>query len=354
MQALVYRGPGSIALEVRPEPVLKDPTDAIVRLTSTSICGTDLHIMRGDVPTIPEGRILGHEGVGVVEAVGTSVRDFSPGDRVLISLITSCGHCDYCRRGMPSHCRSGGWLLGNTLDGTQAERVRIPFADNGLHALPSSVSDGAAVMLSCNLPTSLECGVMAAQIRPGDRVAIVGAGPVGLATIMAAELFSPSQIIVVDYDLHRLELALALGATATVAGTGQEALGEILGLTHGEGVDAAIEAVGTAGTFEFCQSILAPGGHLANVGVHGHPAPLHLERLWAANVTLTTQLVDAQTTARLLSMVVSGRLKPERLISHRYALSEAVQAYRTFGMAASQHAVKILLEVSEPPVGANR
>ena len=343
MKALVYRGPGHIALEVRPDPRLLDATDAIVRLAATSICGTDLHILKGDVPTIPDGRILGHEGVGTVESVGADVKDFHPGDRVLISLVTSCGRCDRCRRGMPSHCRHGGWVLGNTIDGTQAELVRIPFADNGLHLLEASIDAGSAVLLSCNFPTSLECGVMAAHVKPGDRVAVVGAGPVGLALVLTCGLYSPAQLIVIDPDEHRLEAALTLGATHGVAATGVSAVEKVLALTHGAGVDAAIEAVGIPATFEVCQSILAPGGHLANVGVHGLPVSLHLERLWASNLTLTTQLVDASTTSVLLEMVRTGRINPGPLISHRFEFAQILAAYDTFANAAREHAMKVIL-----------
>lgn len=343
MRALVYHGPGKIALENRPNPELAAPTDAIVRLTAASICGTDLHILHGDVPAIPDGRILGHEGVGIVEAVGTEVQDFRCGDRVLISLNTSCGRCDFCRRRMPSHCRQGGWILGNSIDGTQAELVRIPFADNGLYHLGPVIADEAAVLLSCCFPTSLECGVMAAEVKPGDRVAIVGAGPVGLATLMACQLSSPAMTVMVDLDSHRLETALSLGATHVVDSSGSDAAEKILALTQGQGFDVAVEAAGQSATFDLCQSILAPGGHLANVGVHGGPVCLHLERLWATNITLTTRLVDAYTTPTLLAMVGSGRLDPHRLVSHRFGFSDILQAYETFGHAAQHQAVKVVL-----------
>ena len=345
MKALVYHGPGLIALEDRPDPVLLEASDAIVRLTATSICGTDLHILKGDVPTIANGRILGHEGVGTVERVGADVKNFHPGDRVLISVVTSCGRCDRCRKGMPSHCRHGGWMLGNSLDGTQAELVRIPFADNGLHLLDANIDAGAAVLLSCNFPTSLECGVLAARVKPGDRVAIVGAGPVGLAAVLACGLYSPAQILVIDPDGHRLEAALALGATHGIPATGTAAVERVLALTHGAGVDAAIEAVGLPGTFEVCQAILAPGGHLANVGVHGLPVSLHLELLWASNLTLTTQLVDASTTPTLLELVRTGRLDPGRLVSHRLEFARILSAYDTFGNAARERAVKVILNL---------
>jgi alcohol dehydrogenase len=349
MKALVYAGPGLISVEDRPDPVVFHPADAVVRLTAASLCGTDLHILRGDVPTVASGRILGHEGVGVVETVGSDVGSFRPGDRVLVSLNTSCGRCDFCRKGMPSHCRHGGWNLGNTIDGTQAQRVRVPYADTGLHPLPDGVDDEAAVLLSCCFPTSYECGAVAGQVKPGDRVAIVGAGPVGLATLLACRLFSPLQIIVIDLDDHRLEAALALGATQVVDSTGETAIERVMALTNGEGVDVAVEAVGLPATFDLCQSILAPGGHLANVGVHGGPVSLHLNRLWAANITLTARLVDALSTPMLVKLVETGRLSPRVLISHRFAFTDVLKAYDTFGRAADNRAVKVVLSFDHLP-----
>jgi len=343
MMALVYRGPNQLALEERPRPTVEQPTDAIVRITTTTICGTDLHIRHGDVPTILPGRILGHEGVGVVDAVGESVSSIRTGERVLISLITSCGRCSFCRKAMYSHCRTGGWLLGNRIDGTQAEYVRVPLADTGLYALPDAVGDEAAVLLSCILPTGLECGAMNAQVKPGDAVAIIGAGPVGLATLLTAQLYSPAAIVMIDLDDHRLQVARSLGATQTVNSADGTAVAQVMALTHGTGVDVAIEAVGIPATFDLCQEIIAPGGRIANVGVHGTPVTLHLERLWAANITLTTRLVDAATTPMLLGMIQSGRLDAGRLVSHRFPLAAILEAYETFGDAARQRAIKVLI-----------
>lgn len=343
MQALVFHGPQSIALEERPRPVLMEATDAIVRITTTTICGTDLHIVKGDVPTIADGRILGHEGVGIVEEVGANVFNFHPGDKVLISLITSCGRCSFCKKAMYSHCRTGGWLLGNIIDGTQAEYVRIPLADTGLYLLPPEVDDEAAVMLSCILPTGLECGVLNGQVKPGDIVAIIGDGPVGLATLLLAQLYSPAEIIVVGHHHNRLEVARSLGATRTVDSSDGKAVERIMALTKGAGVDVAIEAVGVEATFDICQAIIAPGGHLANVGVHGKPVALHLERLWSANITLTTRLVDAGSTPMLLQMIQSGRLDAKKLVSHRFDLSEIIKAYDIFGNAAQERAIKVVI-----------
>jgi alcohol dehydrogenase len=343
MKALVFHGPGKIALEDRPKPMIQKPTDAIVRITATTICGTDLHIVKGDVLSVTDGRILGHEGVGIIDEAGKDVENFHKGDKVLISLITSCGRCSFCKKGMYSHCLNGGWLLGNKIDGTQAEYVRIPLADTGLYALSPEIDNEAAVMLSCILPTGLECGALNGQVKPGDIVAIIGAGPVGLAALLTARLYSPAQIIMVDLDDHRLEVARALGATQVVNSADGKAAERIMELTKAAGVDVAIEAVGIPATFDICQAIIAPGGRIANVGVHGKSVELHLERLWSSNVTIATRLVDAGTTAMLLKMVDSGRLDAKKLVSHRYPLSEMLKAYATFRNAAKEGAVKVVI-----------
>jgi alcohol dehydrogenase len=343
MKALVFHGPDSLALEDKPKPTIIQATDAIVRIIATTICGTDLHILKGDVPTVTDGRILGHEGIGIIEEVGAEVMGFHEGDKVLISLITSCGRCNFCKKAMYSHCVNGGWLLGNSIDGTQAEYVRIPFADNGLYLLPPEVDDEAAVMLSCILPTGLECGTLKGQVKPGDKVAIVGAGPVGLAALLTAQLYSPAEIVMIDIDDNRLEVARSFGATQVVNSSDGKAVERVMALTQAAGVDVAIEAVGLSATFNICQAIIAPGGHIANVGVHGKSVELHLESLWASNITLTTCLVNAGTTSMLLRMVQSGRLDAKKLVSHRFELSEIIKAYNTFGNAAKEHALKVVI-----------
>jgi alcohol dehydrogenase len=343
MKALVYHGPDHIALEDKEKPVIEKASDAIVRITTTSICGTDLHILKGDVPTVTDGRILGHEGVGIIEETGKSVTGLHAGDKVLVSLITSCGSCSYCKKGMYAHCKNGGWLLGNTIDGTQAEYVRIPFADNGLYLLPPEADSEAAVMLSCNLPTGLECGVIKGQVKPGDTIAIVGAGPVGLAVLLTARLYSPSSIIMIDVDNNRLETARMFGATTVINNTDGNAVQQVMALTQGIGADVVIEAVGLTSTFNVCQSIVAAGGHIANVGVHGKPVELHLEKLWSTDITLTTKLVDAGTTPLLLKMVLSGKLDAKKLASHRFKFTDILTAYKTFENAAKEHALKVVI-----------
>ena len=343
MQALVYGGPGQKAWRARPRPVLRDPGDAIVRITTTTICGTDLHILKGDVPTVTPGRILGHEGVGVVESVGSAVTNFHKGDKVLIACISACGICDLCRKGMYSHCRTGGWILGNTIDGTQAEFVRTPHADTSLYHLPADADEEAVVMLSDILPTAFECGVLNGKVQPGDNVAIVGAGPIGLAALITAQFYSPSSIVMIDTDANRLRVSRQLGATAVIDNSDGKAVESAMALTHGEGVDVAIEAVGVPATFDICQAILAPGGRLANIGVHGKPAELHLEKLWDRNIGITTRLVDTAAIPMLLKLVQSGRLKPAQLVTHRFALGEIMKAYETFGHAAQEQALKVVL-----------
>jgi alcohol dehydrogenase len=344
MKALVYRGPGKKALEHCQRPKVTAPTDAIVKITNTTICGTDLHILKGDVPTCKPGRILGHEGVGVVDSVGAGVTSFRPGDRVLISCITACGKCEYCRKGMFSHCTTGGWILGNEIDGTQAEYVRIPHADTSLYRFPEGVEEEALVMLSDILPTGFECGVLNGKVQPGDTVAIVGAGPIGLAALLTAQFYSPAEIIMIDLDDNRLEIAKRFGATATVNSKNSDAVAQVMRMTGDRGVDAAIEAVGIPATFVLCEDIVAPGGTIANIGVHGVKADLHLERLWSHNITITTRLVDTVTTPMLLKTVQAGKIDPKRLITHRFRLDEILQAYDTFGRAADTRALKVLIE----------
>jgi len=343
MKALVYGGPGQRAWQPAPKPVIREPGDAIVRITASTICGTDLHILKGDVPSVTPGRILGHEGVGVIEAVGAQVSSFKPGDRVLISCISACGICDSCRKGMYSHCRTGGWILGNTIDGTQAEYVRTPHADTSLYHLPAEVTDEAAVMLSDILPTSFECGVLNGQVKPGDTVAIVGAGPIGLAALLTAQFFSPTEIVMVDVDDNRLQVAKQFGATKLINSADGTAAERIMALTGGAGVDVAIEAVGIPATFDICQSILSAGGRLANIGVHGKPVELRLEKLWDRNVAITTRLVDTAAIPMLLKLVIAGKLQPAQLVTHRFALADVMTAYDTFGNAASERALKVVL-----------
>ncbi len=344
MKALVYLGPGRKALEDRPKPELEASGDAIVKVGKTTICGTDLHILKGDVATCAPGRILGHEGVGVVDSVGQGVTAFKPGDRVLISCISACGKCDYCRRGMYSHCTTGGWILGNEIDGTQAEYVRIPHADTSLYPIPEGADEEALVMLSDILPTGFECGVLNGKVAPGSTVAIVGAGPIGLAALLTAQFYSPAQVIMIDLDDNRLEVARRFGATGAINSTDGKAAEAVKALTGGLGVDAAIEAVGVPATFLLCQDIVAPGGVIANIGVHGAKVDLHLERLWSQNISITTRLVDTVTTPMLLKTVQSGKIDPTLLITHRFKLDQILDAYETFGHAADTHALKVIIE----------
>ncbi|MDR6288155.1 MULTISPECIES: zinc-dependent alcohol dehydrogenase family protein [Inquilinus] len=343
MRAFVYRGPGSKAVEDRPKPEIQAPGDAIVRMVKTTICGTDLHILKGDVATCAPGRILGHEGVGVIDSVGPGVTNFRPGDRVLISCISSCGTCENCRRGMYSHCTTGGWILGNRIDGTQAEYVRTPHADTSLYPIPDGADEEALVMLSDILPTGFECGVLNGKLAPGSTVAIVGAGPIGLAALLTAQFYSPAQIIMIDLDDNRLAVAKQFGATHVVNSRGGGVAEDVRVLTGGRGVDTAIEAVGVPATFLLCQDIVGAGGTIANVGVHGQKVDLHLERLWSENITITTRLVDTVTTPMLLKTVQSGKIDPARLVTHRFPFDRILDAYATFGRAADTKALKVII-----------
>jgi alcohol dehydrogenase len=345
MKALVYHGRGQKKLEDRPMPRIAAATDAIVKVTKTTICGTDLHILKGDVASCAPGRILGHEGVGVIAEAGAGVTVFQPGDPVLISCISSCGKCEYCRRGMYSHCTTGGWILGNSIDGTQAEYVRIPHADTSLYRIPPGADEEALVMLSDILPTGFECGVLNGKVQPGGTVAIVGAGPVGLAALLTAQFYAPAEIIMIDLDDNRLAVATQFGATRTVNSDDGQAAASVMKLTGGRGADTAIEAVGIPATFELCEEIVAAGGTIANIGVHGAQAALHLERLWDRNITITTRLVDTVSTPMLLKTVQAGKLDPKRLITHRFKLEAILAAYETFAQAADAKALKVIIEV---------
>ncbi len=348
MKALVYHGPGKRAWENKPRPTIHEAGDAIVRITTSTICGTDLHILKGDLPAVTDGRILGHEGVGVIEQVGTSVSEFHPGDKVILSCVTACLKCDFCRRNMYSHCRHGGWILGNTIDGTQAEYVRIPQADGSLYHFPVDGDEEAMVMLSDILPTGFECGVLNGQVKPGETVAIIGAGPVGLAVLLTAQFYSPGAIFMIDLDDKRLAVAKKFGATTLINSSDGHAAHQVMELTEGAGVDVAVEAVGLPATFAICQAIVAAGGRIANVGVHGKPVELHMEKLWDRNISISTRLVDTVTTPMLLKVVRSGRLQPSKLVTHRFAMNDIMKAYDTFANAAKDGVLKVVLTNGAP------
>jgi len=343
MKALVYEGPGKKSWTDKPQPKIKQPGDVIVKILKTTICGTDLHILKGDVPEVTPGRILGHEGVGEIVEVGANVSQFKKGDHVLISCITSCGHCEYCRKGMYSHCKDGGWILGHLIDGVQAEYARIPHADNSLYKVPKGMDEEALVMFSDILPTGFECGVLNGRVQPGDTVAIVGAGPVGLAALLTAQFYSPAEIVMIDLDDNRLEVARKFGATRTINSGREDVKKTILQMTGDIGVDTAIEAVGVPPTFELCEAIIAPGGTIANIGVHGKGVTLHLEELWARNISITTRLVDTVTTPMLLKTIQSKKLDAGKLITHRFKLHDILIAYDTFQHAGEEKSLKVIL-----------
>jgi alcohol dehydrogenase len=344
VKAAVYHGPGSIRWDEVARPLILDDTDAIVRVDATTICGTDLHILKGDLPSVTAGRIIGHEAVGTVEKVGPAVKTVKVGDHVLVSCVTACGACSYCRAGHSGQCLGGGgWILGNEIDGTQAEYVRVPFADNSTYPVPAGLTDEAVLMLSDILPTAYEVGVLNGGVRPGDVVAVVGAGPIGLSAILGAKLFSPSKIVAIDMSAVRLDAAKQFGADVVFNNTDEDPIEFVRGLTDGLGADVAIEAVGVSATFELAVDLVRPGGHVANIGVHGAPATLHLERIWDRDLTITTGLVDAYSTSTLLRLVASGEIDPSRFITHTFALEDCMTAYDTFGRAAETGALKVVL-----------
>ena len=349
MKALVYHGPGTKAWEDVPDPVIIEPTDIIVRTETTTICGTDLHILKGDVPAVTPGRILGHEGVGTVVETGSAVSTVQVGDRVIISCISACGACSYCHQGLYAHClaeegASGiGWIFGHLIDGTQAELVRVPFADNSVYKIPAGVTDEAAVMLSDILPTGFEIGVRYGRVKPGDVVAVVGAGPVGLAAMMTAGLYGAARVIALDLDANRLSEARSFGATDTVNSGDADWIDQVVAMTDGFGVDVAIEAVGIPATFDACTKIVRPGGSVANVGVHGAPVELALQDLWIMDLSITTGLVSTSTTSMLLKLVAQHKLVAEKFATHHFTFDQFLDAYETFGKAAETKALKVVI-----------
>lgn len=344
MKAIVYHGVGQRSWEDVPDPTIQEPTDAIVRVDAVTICGTDLHILKGDVPAVTDGRILGHEAVGTVTEVGDGVSNLSPGDRVLVSCITSCGRCGYCREGSYSQCQGGGgWILGHLIDGTQAEYVRVPFADTSTHPIPDGVSDEETLMVADILPTGYEVGVLNGEVSPGDTVVVVGAGPIGLAAMMGARLYAPARIVAVDLADQRLEAARRFGADTTLNPQRDDVPAKVREMTGGLGADVAMEAVGVPATFEQCAEVIRPGGRLANLGVHGAPATLHLETLWIKNVTIRTGLVDTFATPQLLRLLGMGRLDVGQFVTHRFSMADFEEAYDVFADAGETGALKVVL-----------
>jgi alcohol dehydrogenase len=343
MKALVYGGPGKIEWKDTHMPHIEKPTDAVVKILKTTICGTDLGILKGKVPSVKPGTTLGHEGIGIIEEIGLAVKNFKKGAHVIISCITADGTCEYCKKQMYSHCEDGGWILGNLINGTQAEYVRIPHAANSLYAIPENANEEGLVMLSDILPTGHEIGVINGCVKPGDTIAIVGAGPIGMAALLTAQFYSPAKIYMIDVDENRLELAKKFGATDTINSEKEDAVKRIMSETK-DGVDVSIEAVGLPATFDICQNIVRPGGHVANIGVHGHSVDLQIQNLWIKNITITMGLVNTNTTPMLLKTVSSGKIDPQKLITHHFKLDEILKAYEVFGNASKEKAMKVIIE----------
>jgi alcohol dehydrogenase len=353
MNALVYHGPGQRAWESVPDPEILQPTDAIVRIDAATICGTDLHILKGDVPEVQPGTVLGHEAVGTIVEVGSAVTTFSAGDHVLLSCITSCGRCRFCKEAHYGLCTGGGgWILGHLISGVQAEYARIPFVDTSAYEVPEGLTDEQVLFLADILPTAYEVGVLNGRVRPGDVIAIVGAGPIGLAAVLTAKLYTPATVVAIDLADARLEQAQAFGADVTINNGRDDAVAKLLEQTEGLGVDVAMEAVGVPETFELCADIVRPGGHVANIGVHGKPATLHLEKLWIKDVTIVTGLVDTFTTPTLLKLIAQGRLDATPFATHRFKLADSMEAYDVFAAAAETNALKVVLEGEHAPLEA--
>jgi alcohol dehydrogenase len=355
MKALVYQGPGQRGWDSVNDPTIIDATDAVVRIDTSTICGSDLHILKGDVPETPAGTVLGHEAVGTVLEVGAAVSSVVPGDRVLMSCVSSCGRCRYCKQARYGQCLGGGgWIFGHLINGLQAEYARVPFADNSVYKVPEQLADEQVLFLADILPTAFEVGVLNGMVTPGDVVAIVGAGPIGLAAILTATLYTPARIVAIDLADSRLASALRFGADITINNSREDAVALVMELTDGLGADVAFEAVGVPQTFELATELIRPGGRVANIGVHGQPATLHLEKLWIRDVTITTGLVDTFSIPQLLRLITSGRLDPALFATHHFALEDTMAAYDTFADAATTNALKVVLQGTENRTAAER
>ncbi len=350
MKALVYKGPGNKSWEEVPDPVIQHPTDVIVRMVATTICGTDLHILKGDVAAVQPGRILGHEGIGVITEIGGGVTQLAVGDKVILACISACGVCSNCHEGLYSHCLNDegaagiGWIFGHLIDGTQAELVRVPFAENSVYKVPEGVSDAEGIVLSDILPTGFEIGVQYGRVKPGDVVAVIGSGPVGLAAVMTSRLYGPSRIVAIDLDDARLARARDFGATDTVNSGAADWKEQVLAATDGLGVDVAIEAVGIPSTFTMATELVRPGGHVANVGVHGSGVELALDRLWISNIDIAMGLVNTNTLGMLLKLVAAKQLPAEKFVTHTFRFDQMLEAYDVFGHAAEHDALKVLIK----------
>lgn len=346
MKALVYHGPGDKRWEEVPDAQVVEPTDVVVQVDTTTICGTDLHILLGDVPAVTPGRILGHEAVGHVVEVGAAVQAFRPGDRVLVPAISSCGTCTYCRAQLPSHCqRLGGigWVFGHLVDGTQAEYVRVPFGDSSLVAAPPELTDEQLVFLADIFPTGFEMGVKNGGVKPGDVVAVIGVGPVGLAAVATAQLYGPSKVIAIGRSQPRIDTALQLGATHGFSTNDPDWRDQVMAETDGLGVDVSIEAVGVPDTLADAFAVVRPGGRVANAGVHGRSFTLPIHDLWIQNLTFTTGLVNGTSVPVLLRMIEAGRLHPEQMGTHRFALDDMLSAYDVFEHASEHKCLKTVI-----------
>jgi alcohol dehydrogenase len=349
MKALVYHGPGKIVWEDRPMPKLRESTDVIVKISKTTLCGTDLAILKGGISTVKPGRIIGHEATARIVEVGANVVDFKDGDLVIVPCTTACGRCEACRKGLFSSCVRGGWILGNTIDGLQAEYACVPCADTSLHKIPEGMDEEAALMLADIIPTGLEVGVQRAEVVLGDVIVVIGAGPVGLATIIAAQFYAPSQIIAIDLDPHRLAAAKRLGATTLIDNSDGGAREKVMELTKGRGVDVVIEVIGNPATFQLAQQIIGAGGRMSNVGIFSKSASIDNHLLWTRNVTLRMGVVNTNTVPALLKMIEAGKLDPTGLVSHRLPLDQIVHAYDLFQNAAREQAIKIVLSAADSP-----
>lgn len=333
MKALVHDGNGTIAIKERPKPEPVEPGDAIVRVTLSTICTSDLHIIHGAVPRALPNTVLGHEFVGVIEQVGENVTNLAPGDRVAVSCETFCGECFYCKRGWVNNCAQGGWELGCRLDGCQAEFVRVPYAEHTCSIIPDSVTDEDALFLGDIVATG-QWGAEIAELERGCTVAVIGAGPVRLATMMCAKLAEPGRIIAIDIDAKRLALAQERGLADETMDASVMSLDAIEtavhNMTEGRGADAVVEAAGGSNTFEMAWRIARPNAVVVISAMYEGPQTLPLHEMYGKNLVFKTGGVDAANMNETMKLVEKGRINTICLVSKRYALNDILEAYRAF------------------------
>lgn len=343
MKAFVYHGPEKMSLDQVPKPTIIKPTDAIVKVTTSTICGTDKHIRHGGMPEVEPGRIIGHEFCGIVEEVGSSVNKFKKGDKVAVSCVTQCMDCYYCRRGMYSQCTTGSWIYGYMIDGCQADYVRVPYADSGMYIIPDSLTDEDVLFVGDILSTGY-FGAENGNIQPGDTVAVFGSGPVGMCAMATARLWGPARIVAVDIDDSRLEFAKKNGwADYGLNPQKVDVVQALKDMTGGRGADVTIEANGFEPTFKGAIDGVRAGGTVSLIGVFEKPQVVEMNKLWIKNIAIKMGLVNANRISELIDLIKEGKLNMKPLITHTLPLSQVAEGYDIFE-ERRDNAIKVVLK----------